>query len=76
MESLSRREVIASLGAGAGVVALSSTISQPANAQVAIDISKDSKLFPAPPIRAWCNARRAAVCRAHIEQGCLWPGAW
>jgi len=50
MESLSRREVIASLGAGAGVVALSSTISQPANAQVAIDISKDSKLFPAPPI--------------------------
>ena len=50
MESLSRREVIASLGAGAGVVALSSTISQPANAQVAIDISKDSKLFPTPPI--------------------------
>jgi len=50
MESLTRREVIASLGAGAGAVALASGIAQSAHAQQAIEINKDSKLFPAPPI--------------------------
>ncbi|MBU1189275.1 MAG: DUF1800 domain-containing protein [Gammaproteobacteria bacterium] len=50
MESLSRREVIASLGAGVGAVALTAGNMQTANAQLATDISKDSKLFPAPPI--------------------------
>ncbi len=52
MDSLSRREVLTSLGAGAGVAAITSVISNDTNAQQIIDSTDDNRLFPTTPIKA------------------------